>query len=75
MTAEVAVMNKGAVALAADSKVTIGGGGSEKTHETVNKIFTLSKVHPVGIMIFGSADVMEFVRQFGPIRDSTRAAA
>ena len=61
MTAEVAVMNKSAVALAADSKVTIGGGrGSEKTYDTMNKIFTLSKVHPVGIMIFGSADFMEF---------------
>lgn len=60
MTAEVAVMNKGAVALAADSKVTVGSGITEKTYETVNKIFTLSKVHPVGIMIFGNADFMGF---------------
>jgi len=60
MTAEVAVLNKSAVALAADSKVTVGSSGSEKTYDTVNKIFTLSKVHPVGIMIYGSADFMEY---------------
>ena len=57
MTAEVAVMNKSAVALAADSKVTVG---SQKTYDTVNKIFTLSKVHPIGIMIYGNADFMEY---------------
>jgi hypothetical protein len=57
MTAEVLVMNRSAVALAADSKVTIGG---EKTYDTVNKIFTLSKIHPVGVMIFGNADFMHY---------------
>lgn len=60
MTAEVAVLNKMAVALAADSKVTIGGGGSEKTYDTANKIFTLSKVHPVGILIYNNADFMGY---------------
>jgi hypothetical protein len=58
MTAEVAAMNKSAVALAADSKVTVAAG--QKTYDTVNKIFTLSKVHPVGIMIYGNADFMEY---------------
>lgn len=58
MTAEVAVLNKSAVALAADSKVTIGSGGSEKTYDSVNKIFTLSKRHPIGCMIYGNADFM-----------------
>jgi hypothetical protein len=57
MTAEVLVMNRSAVALAADSKVTIGG---EKTYDTVNKIFTLSKVHPIGVMIYGNADFMHY---------------
>jgi len=57
MTAEVLIMNRSAVALAADSKVTIGG---EKTYDTVNKIFTLSKIHPVGVMIFGNADFMHY---------------
>jgi hypothetical protein len=60
MTAEIAVMNKWAVALAADSKVTISGTAAAKTYDTVNKVFTLSKVHPVGIMIFGNAEFMEY---------------
>jgi hypothetical protein len=60
MTAEVAVMNKSAIALAADSKVTISGVGSSKTYDTVSKVFTLSKVHPVGIMIFGNAEFMSY---------------
>jgi hypothetical protein len=60
MTAEIAVMNKSAVALAADSKVTISGSRSAKTYDTVNKVFTLSKVHPVGIMVFGNAEFMEY---------------
>lgn len=45
MTAEVAILNKGAIALAADSRVTVGASAN-KTYDTVNKIFTLSKVHP-----------------------------
>jgi hypothetical protein len=59
MTAEIAIMNKSAVALAADSKVTIGTSGG-KTFDTVNKVFTLSKVHPVGLMVFGNAEFMRY---------------
>src|SRR5579872_3451398 len=55
MTAEVAILNRNAVALAADSAVTLGSG---KVFNSVNKIFSLSKYHPVGIMIYGSADFM-----------------
>jgi hypothetical protein len=55
MTAEVAVLNRNAIALAADSAVTIG---ESKVYNTVNKLFTLSKHHPVGIMIYGNADYM-----------------
>ena len=60
MTAEVAVLNKSAVALAADSKVSIETGSGTKTYDTVNKVFTLSKVHPVGIMVFGNAEFMRY---------------
>lgn len=60
MTAEVAILNKGAVALAADSKVSIGGSRPTKTYDSQNKIFTLSKVHPVGIMIYNNADFMKY---------------
>ena len=58
MTAEVAILNRSAVALAADSAVTISSQSSAKVYNTVNKLFTLSKFHPVGIMIYGNADYM-----------------
>ena len=57
MTAEVVVMNRTAVAVAADSTVTIGGGS--KTYNTANKVFTLSKTRPVGAMVYGSADLSQ----------------
>jgi hypothetical protein len=60
MTAEIAILNKNGVALAADSKVTIGSPGQEKTFDTVNKLFSLSKVHPVGLMVFGNAEFMQY---------------
>ena len=56
MTSEIAIMNREAIALAADSAITLGEG--EKTWQTANKIFTLSKYHPVGIMIYGNASFM-----------------
>jgi len=59
MTAEIAIMNKIAVALATDSAVTIEQDKGHKIFNTVDKLFTLSKYHPVGIMIYGSANFME----------------
>ncbi len=56
MTAEIAIMNKEAVALAADSAVTLPG--AEKIFTSANKIFNLSKYHPVGIMVYGNASFM-----------------
>jgi hypothetical protein len=58
MTAEIAIMNKTAVALAADSAVTFSGDEGYKIFNTVNKLFALSKYHPVGIMVFGNAEFM-----------------
>ncbi len=58
MTAEIAIMNRSAIALAADSAVTITGKDNFKIYNTVNKLFTLSKYQPVGIMIYGSAELM-----------------
>lgn len=55
MTAEVAVLNEQAVALATDSAVTTG---ERKVYTSANKLFTLSKVQPVGVMIFNSASFM-----------------
>ena len=58
MTAEVAVMNKQAIALAADSAVTIRDELGQKIFTSASKIFTLSKYHPVGVMVYGSASIM-----------------
>ena len=58
MTAEIAILNKNAVALAADSAVTLRNPESQKVYNTANKLFMLSKYHPVGIMIYGPADLM-----------------
>jgi hypothetical protein len=57
VTAEIAILNKSAVALAADSAVTIQAQSGQKIYNTVNKLFGLSKYHPVGVMIYGSADL------------------
>jgi hypothetical protein len=58
MTAETIVMNKCAIALAADSVVTIQHRKGKKIYNTSNKLFALSPRHPVGIMIYGKADLM-----------------
>ncbi|WP_134706265.1 hypothetical protein [Rahnella sp. CJA17(1/100)] len=58
MTAEIAVFNKSAVSLAADSAVTIAGSeGVNKIYNGADKLFALSKNHPVGIMVFGTASL------------------
>lgn len=59
MTTEIAIMNKSAIALAADSAVTFSKpDGQPKIYNTVNKLFALSKYQPVGIMVFDSAELM-----------------
>lgn len=60
LTTEIAVLNREAVALAADSAVTLqrrGAGTPEKIHTSANKIFTLSGSEPVGITVYGSASL------------------
>jgi len=58
MTAEIAIMNMNAIALAADSAVTISGERGKKVRTSADKIFRLSKNAPVGIMIYGAANFM-----------------
>lgn len=58
MTAEIAIMNKEAIALASDSAVTTTGKTDQKIFTSANKLFALSKYHPVGIMVYGSAIFM-----------------
>jgi hypothetical protein len=57
MTAEIAILNRQGVALAADSAVTITHPGGHKIYNSVNKLFMLSKHAPVGVMIHGVADL------------------
>lgn len=70
MTAEVAILNKTAVALAADSAVTISAGSKEeKIFDSADKLFELSNSNAIGIMIFNGMNFMEIplpslVRQF-----------
>ena len=59
MTAEIAIMNKEAIALASDSAVTFIGPSQQKIFSSANKLFALSKFNPVGIMIYGNALFME----------------
>src|SRR5690625_7746226 len=59
MTAEVVIMNKLGMALAADSAITSGRDGVQKIYNSANKLFLLSKHHPIGIMIYGAASFME----------------
>ena len=56
MTAIVAVLNKHAAAIAADSAVTMGN--THKVVNSANKIFTLSKYHPVAVMTYSNAAFM-----------------
>lgn len=56
MTSEVVVMNRLAVALAADSAVT--ADGYSKVHNSANKLFMLSDCHPVGIMVYNNSSLM-----------------
>jgi len=58
MTAEVAILNKKAVAIAADSAITIQGESGPKIFTSANKIFQLSKYHPVGIMVYQNSQFM-----------------
>jgi hypothetical protein len=57
MTAEIAILNRQAVALAADSAVTVNYPEGPKVYNSVSKLFTLSKFAPVGVMVYGVADL------------------
>lgn len=58
MTAQIAILNKSAIALASDSAITVETKDNRKTYNTVNKLYTLSKYAPVGIMFYGNAEFM-----------------
>lgn len=70
MTAEIAILNKSAVALAADSAVTIQSGSrEEKTYDTADKLFELCRHNAIGIMVynglsFAEAPLQSLIKRF-----------
>lgn len=58
MTAEICVMNRHGISIAADSAVTMRNGSNTKVFDSAEKIFTLSKKYPVGVMIYGRSDYL-----------------
>lgn len=53
MTAEVAILTRSAVALAADSAVTVG---KDRVWKNTNKLFSVSAYNDIAIMIYGTGD-------------------
>jgi len=58
MTAVVGILNKEAVALAADSAVTIGGSNGRKILNHANKVYRISNRVPIGLMLYNNANLM-----------------
>jgi len=60
MTAEIGIISRTGVALATDSAVSIslGDNNIQKIFNSADKLFSLSKYQPVGIMVYGSATLM-----------------
>ena len=58
MTSEIVLMNRQAVAMAADSAVTITGGNYLKTYQSADKLFPLVDGQPVAVMIYHNAEIM-----------------
>ncbi|MCK1606504.1 MULTISPECIES: hypothetical protein [unclassified Bradyrhizobium] len=51
-------MNSLAVALAADSAATVSDGHDNKVYNSANKLFMLSKHHPVGVMVYNNSSLL-----------------
>lgn len=58
MTAEIALLNRRAIAFAADSAVTISGPGPDKIYNSAEKVFEFSRKVPLGLMLYNA---LEFV--------------
>ena len=74
MTAEIALLNRRAIAFAADSAVTISDGTNEKIYNSAEKIFESSRKVPLGIMLYNTIEFAGIpldvlVRKFRSERD------
>lgn len=59
MTAIVGILNRRGLAFAADSAATHKTKAGYKISNNANKIFSLSKYHPVGVALFNNLDFMD----------------
>lgn len=58
MTAEVIIMNKNGVAMAADSAATlVNFFGRGKVYNSANKLFRLSKISSIGILVYENSSI------------------
>lgn len=74
MTAIVGILNRRGLAFAADSAATHKSTAGYKISNNANKIFSLSKYHPVGVALYNNLDFMgvpwdSIIKQF---RDSQK---
>jgi hypothetical protein len=84
LTAEIAILNKSAVALAADSAVTLQSQSKEeKTYDSADKLFELCRHNAIGVMIynglsFAEAPLQSLIKRFrsesGPFEKVSDAA-
>jgi hypothetical protein len=58
MTAVIGILNKSAVAIAADSAATVAGPRGTKVFNRANKIFRLCQGYPLGMMIYNHSEFM-----------------
>lgn len=56
MTAEIALINRSALALAADSAATLRIGSQSKTYNSAEKIFEFSCEQPIALMIYNNVE-------------------
>ena len=56
MSAGICIMNRNAIAMAADSAVTVGDHAA--IHNSANKLFSISRVAPVGMIVYANAALM-----------------
>ena len=57
MTAIVGILNRHGVAMATDSAITVRNSFGNKVINNANKLFSLSKYEPVGVMLYGNASL------------------
>jgi hypothetical protein len=57
LTAEIALLNKLAVTLAADSAVSIPSSDGTKVYNSADKIFEATNHDPIGIMVYNSPEI------------------